>query len=182
MAKAVKGGGGIIRYLLIGILIMVALLFGKYIYLPKVGELRAVNESIKEEKNRKDELKKLIAEAKTSPRPAPAPPPPRQTRRFVPPTNIQSTTLGELLSDVFHYGDIERVSALRVKPGKVVNGQVPLDLTVSGRYHDTIRFLRNASTLKGVGGISSIEIGDVRWETDRYVVTTTVTLPTQLIE
>ncbi|MFC2074671.1 hypothetical protein ACFLRA_00160 [Bdellovibrionota bacterium] len=175
--KGYKSPFPIIRFLLLGILVMVALLFAKYLYAPKnqvLVEYLKVNQELEE---RKRELTSSIAQYRgRSKTPSRVRPDPQKSFKPV----LMKIPMEQLLSDFFIIGDVEKVDLLRVEPGKNRKGITPIEFAVKGAFWDTLDFLKQVMGIKGVGGISAISIKDAYWEIDRYVVNTTITVPTKL--
>ena len=171
---------------MLGILLMGGLLFVKYLYLPKHEELNVQSQSIKAAEQKKKELQQLIAAAQSKLEKTRAALAAQEEEGGVEPVKGQpapevgETALDQLLANLFMFGDLEQVTPLRVKPYEIQGGETPLEFTVKGRFEDTLAFLKQATTLPGIGGLSSIVIEDARVETHRWVVTTTVVFPARL--
>lgn len=172
----------IIRYLVLAIIVMGGLIFAKYIYLPKHKALEEYQKKIEKAESDKFDLTRKVSEAQAKFDSLKK----QITQSEVIQTEMQAsdeeTQLDQLLTDLFIIGDAEQVTLLQVKPNKKEKTFTPIIFSVQGEYFNTIRFLEQAATLKGVGGISSVKIEDPRLEINKYVVTTTFVMPSWLIE
>ena len=170
----------IIRILLIAIIVMVGLLFAKYIYFPKRKALDEIQSVIEKAEDNKINLSRQVVEARSKIEVS------KRKKvvgveedKIAEETKVEAQTqMDKLLSDLFTIGDTEQVALLYVKSGKKGLTYTPIEFSVQGGFFNTVRFLEQAATLGGVGGISSLTIENANMELGSYVVTTTFSMPT----
>lgn len=170
----------IIRILLIAIIIMIGLLFAKYIYFPKRKALEEIQSNLEKTEDNKVTLSREVVEARSkievSKRKKVIG---DEEEKIIEDVKVESQTqMDKLLGDLFTIGDAEQVALLFIKSGKKELTFTPIEFSVRGEFFNTLRFLEQAATLNGVGGISSITIEDANMEIGSYVVTTTFSMPT----
>lgn len=169
----------IIRILLIAIIVMIGLLFVKYIYLPKKQVLTDLQKNIEKAEDSKITLTRRVVETRSKIETAKVK---REVRvegeGEVSEVKVEAQTeMDKLLADLFTIGDTEQVALLYIKSGKKEMTYTPVEFSVRGGFFNTLRFLEQAAALNGVGGISSVTIDNADKELGNYVVTTTFSMP-----
>ena|SRR3990167_3143783 len=170
----------IIRILLIAIIVMIGLLFARYIYLPKRQILAEIQKNIEKAEDSKILISRQVVEARSKIETARTKKEVRVEKEgVIEEVRVESKTeMDKLLADLFTIGDVEQVSLLYIKSGKKETTYTPVEFSVKGGFFNTLHFLEQAAALNGVGGISSIIIENANKELGSYVVTTTFSMPT----
>src|SRR3990167_320719 len=116
----------IIRILLIAIIVMVGLLFAKYIYFPKRKALDEIQSVIEKAEDNKINLSRQVVEARSKIEVSK-----RKKVVGVEEAKVESQTqMDKLLSDLFTIGDTEQVALLYVKSGKKGLTYTPIEFSV----------------------------------------------------